>query len=227
LTTQLALVVDCDAAALGNYCTDDLRVFWPEEIISPRTQASFQQLLRNSQIVELWCKRTAGSEMEVCSHVVQRRLACTQVLFLLLAPAIFLQLQFIGPSCVEAQSLVSGNASWALLLENAGIACMHMAVTYMGPVIFLDRTDIGPSQIALPNGRCRNDSQDQTDTYDCTAHSVMFDPATNTVRPLYIATDTWCSSGQFLPNGTMLQTGGYNDGVQKIRSAGGCIFFHL
>ncbi|KAH8966343.1 hypothetical protein BDL97_03G020700 [Sphagnum fallax] len=160
--------------------------------------------------------------MEVCSHVVQRRLACTQVLFLLLAPAIFLQLQFIGPSCVEAQSLVSGNASWALLLENAGIACMHMAVTYMGPVIFLDRTDIGPSQIALPNGRCRNDSQDQTDTYDCTAHSVMFDPATNTVRPLYIATDTWCSSGQFLPNGTMLQTGGYNDGVQKIRWLSPC-----
>lgn len=121
----------------------------------------------------------------------------------------------------EAQT-AAGNATWALLLQNAGIAAMHAAVTFMGPVIFLDRTDIGPSQIALANNICRNDSLDQTLTYDCSAHSVMFDPASNTVRPLYIATDTWCSSGQFLPNGTLLQTGGFNDGVQKIRWLSPC-----
>jgi hypothetical protein len=144
--------------------------------------------------------------MEAQCSIGMRKLLYT--LFFLFATT------FLKPC--EAQT-AAGNATWALLLQNAGIAAMHAAVTFMGPVIFLDRTDIGPSQIALANNNCRNDSLDQTLTYDCSAHSVMFDPASNTVRPLYIATDTWCSSGQFLPNGTLLQTGGFNDGVQKIR----------
>lgn len=41
LTTQLALAVDCDAAALGNYCTDDLSIFWPEEIIKRANPSKF------------------------------------------------------------------------------------------------------------------------------------------------------------------------------------------
>jgi hypothetical protein len=151
--------------------------------------------------------------MEAC--VVVHRILCAFLFFL--APALLLLLQQLKPCEAQSSTTVAGNATWTLLLENAGIASMHTAVTYMGPVIFLDRTDIGPSQIALADDRCRNDSLDQTDTFDCSAHSVMFDPDTNTVRPLYISTDTWCSSGQFLPNGTLLQTGGFNDGVQKIR----------
>ncbi|KAH8932968.1 hypothetical protein BDL97_18G007100 [Sphagnum fallax] len=151
--------------------------------------------------------------MEACFIVT--RIHCAFLFFL--APALLLLLQQLKPCEAQSTTTVAGNATWTLLLENAGIASMHTAVTYLGPVIFLDRTDIGPSQIALADGICRNDSLDQTDTFDCTAHSVMFDPDTNTVRPLYISTDTWCSSGQFLPNGTLLQTGGFNDGVQKIR----------
>ncbi|KAJ7537095.1 hypothetical protein O6H91_12G097000 [Diphasiastrum complanatum] len=94
---------------------------------------------------------------------------------------------------------------------------MHTAVTYDGTVILLDRTDVGASKINLANGFCRDDPQDQTLTHDCTAHSVLYDPATNTIRPLTILTDTWCSSGAFVANGTMVQTGGDLDGIRKIR----------
>lgn len=117
-------------------------------------------------------------------------------------------------SLIEAQQ---GTAKWALVNSNAGIASMHTAVTHTGMVLFLDRTDIGPSEISLANGLCRNDARDISTGHDCTSHSVMFNPTDNTVRPLYVQTDTWCSSGQFLPNGTLMQTGGYNDGVKRIR----------
>jgi hypothetical protein len=118
--------------------------------------------------------------------------------------------------------VVDAQGTWQLLLGSAGIASMHTAVTHDGPVIFLDRTDIGASKIALPNGECRNDPNDQSLKHDCTAHSVMFNPATNTVRPLFILTDTWCSSGQFFPNGTLVQTGGDSDGNLKIRTLSPC-----
>ncbi|KAG6544072.1 hypothetical protein Mapa_014489 [Marchantia paleacea] len=118
---------------------------------------------------------------------------------------------------------VTGGGSWRLLLENAGIASMHTAVTRFNTVIFLDRTNIGESQISLPKGRCRNNPQDQKATRDCSAHSVMFDPSANTVRPLFIFTDTWCSSGQFFPNGTLVQTGGDNEGLRKVRTLKPCL----
>ncbi|KAL0366060.1 UNVERIFIED_CONTAM: Aldehyde oxidase GLOX1 [Sesamum radiatum] len=40
------------------------------------------------------------------------------------------------------------------------------------------------------------------------AHSVEYDVATNSVRPLMVLTDTWCSSGVVMPDGTLAQTGG-------------------
>ncbi|KAJ7536176.1 hypothetical protein O6H91_12G058900 [Diphasiastrum complanatum] len=107
--------------------------------------------------------------------------------------------------------------SWELLVPNAGIASMHTAVTYQGTVILLDRTDVGVSKIELANGVCRDNPEDKILTHDCTAHSVLYDPATNTIRPLTIFTDTWCSSGAFVTNGTMMQTGGDLDGIRKIR----------
>eukprot|EP00250_Pteridium_aquilinum_P030123 c40694_g1_i1 orf=57-677(+) len=111
---------------------------------------------------------------------------------------------------------------WEVLLENAGIASMHTAVTHYGNVVLLDRTDIGPSQISLPAGHCRNDPTDINQTVDCTAHSVLFMPGANTVRPLSIQTDTWCSSGQFFADGTLWQTGGDFDGFTKVRTFSPC-----
>ncbi|MCO5563644.1 hypothetical protein L7F22_017291 [Adiantum nelumboides] len=99
---------------------------------------------------------------------------------------------------------------------------MHTAVTHYGNVVFLDRTNIGPSQINLTNGVCRDNANDLTLTHDCSAHSVLFTPGPNTVRPLFIFTDTWCSSGQFGPDGTLVQTGGDNDGLAKVRRFAPC-----
>lgn len=94
---------------------------------------------------------------------------------------------------------------------------MHMTVTHLNTVVMFDRTDFGPSQLMLPNNRCRDDPQDQALTHDCWAHSIEYNVKTNVVRALEILTDTWCSSGAFSANGTLVQTGGWNDGAKKIR----------
>ncbi|KAK9732771.1 hypothetical protein RND81_04G020600 [Saponaria officinalis] len=107
--------------------------------------------------------------------------------------------------------------TWELLVQDAGIASMHTAVTRFGTVVLLDRTNIGPTRLILPKHHCRNDQNDNVLKHDCYAHSALFDPTTNKIRPLTIQTDTWCSSGQFLPDGTLLQTGGDMDGWKKIR----------
>lgn len=99
---------------------------------------------------------------------------------------------------------------------------MHTAVTHMNTVIMLDRTNIGPSAIKLPDGRCRKQPAERISKTDCYAHSVMFNPANNQVRPLYVYTDTWCSSGQFFDNGRMVQTGGDFEGNRKIRTLQPC-----
>ncbi|GER41807.1 glyoxal oxidase-related protein [Striga asiatica] len=106
--------------------------------------------------------------------------------------------------------------SWALLVPDAGIASMHTAVTRFNTVVLLDRTQIGPSRKPFPTHRCPI-------PHDCTAHSVLLDLSTNSLRPLTILTDTWCSSGQFLPDGTLLQTGGGGlDGFRRIRRFSPC-----
>lgn len=133
------------------------------------------------------------------------------------APLASLLILFAG---IILRALADG--SFKIILENAGIASMHTAVTRYGNVVLLDRTDIGPSQINLPDGECRNDPTDLNQTVDCTAHSVLFTPGAKTIRPLFIQTDTWCSSGQFLPDGTLVQTGGDFDGFSKVRSFSPC-----
>ncbi|KAH6762044.1 glyoxal oxidase-related protein [Perilla frutescens var. hirtella] len=110
---------------------------------------------------------------------------------------------------------------WELLVPDAGIASMHTAVTRFNTVVLLDRTHIGPSRKLLPNHRCLPNPV-HPNRKDCTAHSVLLDLRTNVVRPLTILTDTWCSSGQFLPDGSLVQTGGDSDGFKKIRKFTPC-----
>lgn len=112
--------------------------------------------------------------------------------------------------------------TWELLVEDAGVASMHTAVTRFNTVVLLDRTNIGPTRKLLPKKHCRNNPNDPVLKHDCYAHSLLLDLATNNVRPLTILTDTWCSSGQFLPSGELLQTGGDRDGVKKIRRFSPC-----
>ncbi|KAF5771085.1 putative glyoxal oxidase, galactose oxidase/kelch, beta-propeller [Helianthus annuus] len=52
---------------------------------------------------------------------------------------------------------------------------------------------------------------------DCTAHSVEYDLVLNTIRPLMVLTDVWCSSGVLTPDGSLVQTGGFNDGERIVR----------
>lgn len=106
---------------------------------------------------------------------------------------------------------------WNLLVEKGGVSAMHMATTYKNTVVMFDRTNFGPSQLMLPNGTCRDNPQDQYLTHDCWAHSIEYNIATNTIRPLMIFTDTWCSSGAFAANGTLVHTGGWRDGATDIR----------
>ncbi|CAL9770429.1 unnamed protein product [Musa acuminata subsp. burmannicoides] len=115
--------------------------------------------------------------------------------------------------------------TWEVVLEDAGIASMHTAVTRFGTVVLLDRTGIGASRLRLPRSRCRIDPGDSLlppGGKDCSAHSALLDPSSRRLRPLSVLTDTWCSSGQFLPNGTLLQSGGDLDGLRKLRAFSPC-----
>ncbi|KAL2515149.1 glyoxal oxidase-related protein [Forsythia ovata] len=111
---------------------------------------------------------------------------------------------------------------WRLLHESIGISAMHMQLLKNNKVVMFDRTDFGPSNLSLPGRRCRYDPNDTVLTKDCTAHSILYDIRTNTFRPLMVQTDTWCSSGAVLPDGTLVQTGGYNDGDHVVRTLAPC-----
>ncbi|KAL6534319.1 hypothetical protein OROHE_013244 [Orobanche hederae] len=110
---------------------------------------------------------------------------------------------------------------WELLVPDAGIASMHTAVTRFNTVVLLDRTHIGPSRKLLRGNLCLPNPTNPL-RKDCTAHSVLLDLQTNSIRPLTVLTDTWCSSGQFLPDGSLVQTGGDLDGFRKIRKFTPC-----
>ncbi|KAH6770680.1 glyoxal oxidase-related protein [Perilla frutescens var. hirtella] len=119
----------------------------------------------------------------------------------------------IPPS--PAPAAVSGGGEWTLLHRSVGISAMHMQLLYNNKVVIFDRTDFGPSQIILPFGKCRHN--DEAIPEDCTAHSILYDVATNTYRPLMVQTDVWCSSGAVTSDGRLVQTGGYHGGDHKIR----------
>jgi hypothetical protein len=61
----------------------------------------------------------------------------------------------------EVAAAKGSGGSWQVVVQNAGIASMHTAVTHYGNVVLLDRTNIGPSQLPLPAGVCRNNPQDR------------------------------------------------------------------
>ncbi|PKI67926.1 aldehyde oxidase GLOX [Punica granatum] len=111
---------------------------------------------------------------------------------------------------------------WRLLHESIGISAMHMQLLHNNKVVMFDRTDFGRSNLSLPGNQCRDDPRDTVLRTDCTAHSILYDIKTDTFRPLMVHTDTWCSSGGVLPNGTFVQTGGYNDGDHAIRTFEPC-----
>ncbi|MQM01742.1 hypothetical protein Taro_034502 [Colocasia esculenta] len=117
-----------------------------------------------------------------------------------------------------------GGGKWELFLNSSGVVAMHMALTHRNTVVMLDQTRAGPS------GRCLRDRCPSCNRSDpsCWAHSVEYDLHCGGIRPLTLDTDTWCSSGSFLGDGTLLQTGGHGDGARRARyfrpcrPGGGC-----
>ncbi|PKA48747.1 hypothetical protein AXF42_Ash018689 [Apostasia shenzhenica] len=109
---------------------------------------------------------------------------------------------------------------WEIVSEDAGVSAMHLAITHENRAIMFDATVFGPSHVSLPAGECRRDPT--SGAVDCYAHAVEFDLKTYTVRPLKLATDPWCSSGGFAPDGTLISTGGWKDGTNAVRYIGAC-----
>ncbi|PSR89481.1 Aldehyde oxidase [Actinidia chinensis var. chinensis] len=138
------------------------------------------------------------------------------LVFKLVITALILSLQ-----CFSFGGAVGGGrGQWQLLLNNIGVVAMHMALTHRNTVIIYDQTGSGRSGYRLRqrfNGtKCTHYREDLADS-SCYAHSVEYDISGNRVRPLRLDTDLWCSSGAFLSNGTLVQTGGYGNGGRRIR----------
>ncbi|GAA0173855.1 hypothetical protein Leryth_002068 [Lithospermum erythrorhizon] len=119
------------------------------------------------------------------------------------------------PTTVDSVMAIQGE--WRLQQASIGITAMHLQLLHNNKIVIYDRTDFGASNISLPGNRCRFDPQEKVLKTDCSAHSVLYDPVTNEFRPLTVRTDIWCSSGAVLADGTLVQTGGYNDGDEVIR----------
>ncbi|CAN1187666.1 Aldehyde oxidase GLOX [Linum perenne] len=118
----------------------------------------------------------------------------------------------------SSQSTATGN--WVLLHKSIGISAMHMQVLRNNKVIMFDRTDFGNSNISLPDGKCRFD--ERLSPVDCSAHSVLYDVASDSIRPLLLQTNTWCSSGSLDADGVLIQTGGHGEGEKVIRAFRPC-----
>lgn len=131
------------------------------------------------------------------------------------------QLLFSAGPCLPVLTHATGG-EWELLLKNIGITAMHMQLVHSDRVVIFDRTDFGESNITLPAGKCRYDPKETILPVDCTAHSVEYDVASNSIRALMVQTDVWCSSGAVMANGNLIQTGGYNDGERVARIFRSC-----
>ncbi|KAI3759196.1 hypothetical protein L6452_06815 [Arctium lappa] len=123
---------------------------------------------------------------------------------------LFFLLVLHAPPCPAA------GGSWSVLLPSIGISAMHMQLLPNDRVVMYDRTDFGISNISLPNGKCRPNST------DCSAHSVEYDVGSNNIRPLMVLTNVWCSSGTLMRDGSLIQTGGWDDGYRRVRIYKSC-----
>ncbi|CAL4982289.1 unnamed protein product [Urochloa decumbens] len=110
---------------------------------------------------------------------------------------------------------------WQLLHASIGVSAMHMQLLPGDFVLMFDRTDTGPSNLSLPAlSPCATTTTSSgvgAAAMDCTAHSVLLDLRSNMLHPYPLATNPWCSSGALLPNGTLLQTGGFSTGDRVAR----------
>ncbi|ORX84206.1 hypothetical protein K493DRAFT_411587 [Basidiobolus meristosporus CBS 931.73] len=98
-----------------------------------------------------------------------------------------------------ASAQVEKGGQWDLI-GHSGVSAMHMALTHTNHVIILDRVQRA-SKIYLPTGEY--------------AWGTEYDLETNTVRPLNLKSNTFCSAGGFLEDGTLINVAG-SQGRRKI-----------
>ncbi|KAK5839916.1 hypothetical protein PVK06_008771 [Gossypium arboreum] len=139
-----------------------------------------------------------------------------------ISSVLLFQLLFTSHPCHRILTSAAPGERWQLLQKSIGISAMHMQLLSNDRVVVFDRTDFGPSNLPLPEGKCRFDLNDTAVKQDCTAHSIEYDVLSNKFRPLLVQTDVWCSSGAVTPNGDLVQTGGFNDGERKVRVFSPC-----
>ncbi|CAK8579523.1 unnamed protein product [Lathyrus sativus] len=114
---------------------------------------------------------------------------------------------------------------WEIISQDSGVSAMHVNLLPTNKLIIYDAKVYRTSRIRLPEGEpcdLYKDFKTQEEKIDCFAHSVEYDIETNQVRPLKLkGGDPWCSSGALAPDGTLVSTGGFADGVKTIRHYGG------
>ncbi|XP_066341297.1 putative aldehyde oxidase Art an 7 [Miscanthus floridulus] len=99
-----------------------------------------------------------------------------------------------APSQEPTTPSSSFQGEWQLLHASIGVSAMHMQLLPGDFILMFDRTDTGPSNISLAA------------LAPCAATA---DGADRTAQS--------CSSGALLPNGTLLQTGGFSNGDRIAR----------
>jgi hypothetical protein len=78
------------------------------------------------------------------------------------------------------------------VVGNTGVAAQHIALVTPTKMLIIDKAEANP--VKLPNG--------------LSAYNAEYDLVSNNVRLLDVQTNTFCSGGGFLPNGTMISAGG-------------------
>lgn len=112
---------------------------------------------------------------------------------------------------------------WELFTDNSGVSAMHLILLpKINKVLMFDSTIWLMSNIQLP-GPCRMVPEPgRPPAQDCHAHSVLMDINTAELTPLKLNFDTWCSSGALAVDGTLVSTGGFNNGSDTARYLGLC-----
>lgn len=109
--------------------------------------------------------------------------------------ALALLLCHIGMGTCDPREL----GEWQII-GHSGVPAMHAALMQTGKVIFLDKAE--PWTYAVINGEY--------------TFSTEFDPKTGKTVPLTVTSNTFCSAGGFLPDGTLVNVGGAEAFRKKV-----------
>ncbi|KAJ1306840.1 hypothetical protein OPQ81_007825 [Rhizoctonia solani] len=118
---------------------------------------------------------------------------------------------------IKAPSVPSGPNAWTLQTGgNSGVVMTHVAVTTSDTMLVIDRKENNP--LVKADGK--------------PAWGAVWNLQSNTARPLNLMTHSFCSSGNFLSNGTLVNFGGHpfvyrngelvSDGQQGVRLFNPC-----